>query len=633
MVDDFPKLTKVIIDGVDVSDHVVNWETEDVYNDAIGTAKIVLGKTINSVLPITQLDTPGLQITIQRGVNSATEEWVFRGEILDIETQGIRYIVNCANKFYEAVRSEVTTSWDINIDEEQGVGSAIYKSLIERYTSLIVDAQVTPSEMLITKFICNHADVFERAEKIVEAYNWQHYYDVHEDKIILEPRGNNTGSQVLEVGENVANVPKWKYSKEKLINELTLKGAEQSVQRTVFINGDNTEDQVVVLNETPTSVKVYVGTGSFDPTGTGTKPSNNEGNLKRGGKKGSTSGEYDYEYDDDSRVRTIYFKSSSSSQPELIPPTGVNNIEVQYTYNLPTPVVDKRPVSISKYGLHKKTHTRGDIKNIADAELYVQTTLDFFERPMISTNIIVSHAQGLRVGWKYRVVDSFENIDEYLIITKIKKVYPFSGDEITIGDDVTRVAQWEIATMDRVKRLEELQGESQDLLLHIVKNIRTTRAEKRYFELRSRNVAGETGIYGHPVYGLYGTAKYGGEADLEEWQTIRIIQGENNYKELLYDDLFFDDVRSDSGVIWDYTNKEIIIPPQQTLYTKSLELNSGRTTFNVRFGLTSINLSNMVVSVTYDNVNWIEVSSLNTTVNFPVPATDIRLKIFNEASL
>lgn len=643
-----PELQKTIINDVDVSEYVMNWSTNSVYKDAIGEAEIVLINNVRSILSINKLDTPGRKVTIQRGVDNPDEEWVFRGEIIDVETDNGKYVIKCANKYYEAVRSEATISYDINIDEQEGKGNLIFEDLITRFTSLDVTTEDTPDNMRITKFVCNHADVFERAEKIVEAYNWQHYYDNELDLVVFEPRGNKKASEVLEVGVNIVNAPKWKYSKEKMINELTLKGAEQNVQRTIFANGDDTEGQRVIFPETPTSVKVYVGSGSYDPEGDGTKPSNNESNLKRGGKRGSTSGTFDYEYDDDSKVKTLYFKKASEDQPSFTPPNGTNNIEVQYTYKLPTPVIDKRPSSISDYGLHKRTHTRNDLKNIDDAELYVQTTLDFFEQPMISTTLIVSYVPNLKIGNRYRVIDQFEEIDEDLIITEIKKSFPFKGDEIVVGDEVLRVDEWETRTMDRIKRLEEAQGESQDLLLHIVKNKREKRAERRYFKLQTKSVAGETGIYGHPIFGRYGTAKYGsvaessfilgsetfgilgqqslGESEVQEWQTIRLQQGENIYKELLYDNLFFDEDRSSPEVQW--TSDNIVINPGDTLYTKTIELNSGRTSFSFRFGEV-LKRDNLLVEVTYNNNNWIEVDEYDSFIDFPTPSTDIRIRITN----
>ena len=653
---EFPKYTKVVLNGIDVSEHVIFWEAEDEYNDAIGSAKITVSKNINNAILINKLNTPGKPITIQRGISTSDEEWVFRGEVIDVVTDSGRYVLNCNNKYFEAVRSEITTSFDINIDEEEGKGNLIFESIITKYTTLTVLCQETPSDILITKFKAQDADVFEAAERVVKAYNWQHYYDNELDTVIFEPKGYELNPVVLEVGVNVVNKPKWKYSKEQLINELKLKGAEQSVQRSVFFNGTNLDGQTIQLGETPTSVKIYAGSGSFDPYGTGTKPSNNEANLKVGGKKGSTSGEYDYQYDDDARVRIIYFYNpENGEQPSFKPPSGTNNIEVQYTYTLPTPVIDKRPTSIENYGLHKVTHTRLDIKNIADAEVYVQTTLDAFEEPMIGSTLQVSYVPNLKVGKRHLIIDSFENIEEEMIITKIKKQYPYISDEVTVGDEVLRVDRWEISTMDRIKRLEEVQGESEDLLLHIIKNKRTVRAEKRYFEMHTKSVAGETGIYGHPIYGLYGTAKYGstvessfiighpqfgvlglmnlGEVEEVEWKVIRIVQGETGYREFLYDDRFFDSDRSDAGVVWDTTDREITIPPQQNLYTKTLELNSHRTTFNVRFGLQSINLENMEVYITHNNSTWIQILNYNQTINFPEPATDIRLRIFNKEEI
>ena len=576
-----PTLQKCVMNSIDISSYIINWTNNRESSKITGEATILVSHNILNVLTISQTSSSGWDVTIQRGSATTTDKYVFRGEVISVKVIGTSFEFVCFGKYYEAVREEVTKSYDINIDAQAGKPSEIYKDLInEKTTTLVCDdttVQDSGSILLLKKFVCNHNDVFERVDALAKAINWQHYYDPDEDKTFFEPLGFISESQVLTVGEEVVEVPVWEYDKTSLINELTVKGAEQEVQKSLFFDGTAADAQIAVLDKTPTSMKVYVGAGVFDPTGAGTKPSDNEANLRIGGKEGSTSGTYDYEYDDDSNIKTVYFyDSSKEAQPSLTPAAGTKNIEVQFTYKLPAPVVAKRGASIIAYKLHKKTHTLSDVKNIADAEIYAQNTLNAYSTPFISTTLKVANVEDLKPGRQYRVVDSINDIDTYLTILKIKQVYPYKFDEVTVGDKQTRESEWETQTIDRLKRLEELESSSTDLLLHIIDLDREMIYERRYMQLLKRSVAGESGIYGSALYGVYGTAKYGSVAsttfvlgssvygilgtgelgsNVSTYTIVKILQGDNTYKEFIYDDDFFD--TSASTCAFDYTNRRI----------------------------------------------------------------------------
>lgn len=574
-----PNLQKTVLNGVDVSAYVISWETTRESSKITGDATLLLSRNVKEILNISKTSSPGWDVTIQRGSVTATDTYKFRGEIISTKVINTGYAITCYGKYYSAVREEVTKSYDKNIDPEAGKPSEIYKNLInEKTDDLSCDdttVQDSGTTLVLDKFVCNHADVFERVDALAKAMNWQHYYNPITDKTYFEPLGFISDSTVLTVGENIVEVPEWDFDKEDLINELTVRGAEQEVQKTLFFDGTNIAGQECILDKTPVSVKIYVGTGNYDPTGTGTKPSDNQSNLKIGGKVGSTSGVYDYKYDEDANVKTVYFKDTDT-EPSLTPPVGVNNIEVQFTYKLPAPVVAKRDASITAYKKHKKTHTLSDVKTIADAEVYAQNTLDAYSTPFISTTLRVSGVEGLQPGRQYRIVDGVNEIDEFLTILKIKSVYPYKYDEITVGDKQTRESEWEIRTTDRLKRLEELESSSTDLLLHIIDINREINYERRYTQLERRSVAGESGIYGNPIFGVYGTAKYGAAASstfilgsstygllgtselgssLSTYIKVKILQGNNTYKEFLYDEDFLDSDATTAD--WDTLNKEI----------------------------------------------------------------------------
>ena len=548
---DRPRQTQVIVNNIDVSDYVVSWETNIEYDTYIGEADIVLSKAVVAILNIDLDNAPGYQVIIRRGIDTPDEEIVFRGEVIFLNIGLTTFALKCNDRYYEAVRHNVTTSYDINIDAQQGVGSEIYKNLINEYTTLYVDDLTVVSTIdlpKIIKYICKNADVYERCDRLAEVFNYQHYYNPVLDRPVFEPKGILDTEEVLTVGENIVEVPLWKTDKTKLINKVIVKGAEQLVGDTQFFNGSNTEGQFFTLTYVPVALKVYVGDGVFDPTGAGTKPSDNEGNLMKGGKVGATSGVYDYEYDDDVRIKRLYFYDSTrGDQPSFTPSVGTNNIEAQVTYALPIQIQGENDTSISEYGVHEKEIYLPDIKSFDDAYSYMLSYLDYYSLPFISSTLKVINSTPIQVGRTYQIFDSVNNINKLLAVTKIKKQYPYVSDEVTVGDEALREIEFNLNVLDRIKRLEELTTEGEDLVIQVMLINNKINLESRY--LKQELKALDYGfILGHPTVGILGTARLG-----EEYfplEIINMVPGKNTFKELLYDDEFFDADESDAEVIW-----------------------------------------------------------------------------------
>ena len=631
-----PKKKKIFLNDVDISEYVKEITATSEHKEYIGEATIILKRTVTEVINIDIDNVTGWKVIWQRGVESPDETFEFRGEVDNAEIDGATFVLQCVDRYYEAVRSNINYSYDKNIDVQAGVASEIYKDMINVFTTLLTDDSMvvsTADRPRVKKFLCRNTDVFERADKLAERYNYQHYYDPIENKTAFEPLGYHETGQTLEVSKEIIENPVWKTDKSKLTNVLTVKGAEQLVERTKHVDGTGEEGQTIVLPYTPRSVKIYVGEGTFDPDN-GDKPSNNEDNLLIGGKQGSVSGEYDYEYDDDKRIKTIYFYNpENGEQPSFIPPSGTKNIEVRYTYALPVQVTGRREESIERYGKHERTEERSDIKNFDDAFEFLKGYLDFYDRPFITTKLKVSNAGEIKPGRVYRIIDNDKGINKRLIVSKVKKQWPYNFDEVDVGTEVLRQLEFSQKVIDKLKRLDEITAESDDLLIESVEFTSDIMLENRYKKIYTRDVDSNVGIWGHPTLGVWGECNWGSYDDLPDPVLVELIQGHQTYNEMIYDNDFFDSDRSDSNVTWDVENNEIVIPPQSTLYTSSIELNTYRNDFNVKLNENIINNENMEVSITYNNNDWILVENIGQTINFPEPSTDIRLKIFNKVEL
>ena len=645
-----PKLKKVIISGIDISQYVYDFEISREYANYVAGADIRISAKAKEVL---ELDDQliGDTVEIYRGVNSPDEVIKFRGEVVNIEFDGIYYYFKCYDKLYEAIRTHVTYSFDKDIDIEHGVVSEIFKTLINEYTeNLTCDdttVQNSGTNFTLNKFICRDIEVFERLSDLAKAINWQFYYNPEDDKVYFEPKGFKTGTELIQVGVNVHKVPKWVYNSEKLFNKIQVRGSEQLVETTQFFNGTGENNQNYQLLKTPVSVKVFVGEQNFDPIGAETKPSDNDANLKNGGKIGSTTGEFYYTYDEDSKIRRVKF-GSPGNQPYGVPGEFQNNIEILYTYKLPTPVVARRQASIDKYGLREKIVVKSDIKEVHDAEVYAQSQLDKYGDVFATTSVKVTKENDFEVGRIYRTIDPFNDIDEEFLITKVVLRYPNTeGDELTIGDEIWKTDAWDVEVWDRLKRLEEQQTETTDLLIDIREFETTYIHERRWFETQVKSIAGGgAGIYGHPIFGIYGQSRYGsttgaafvighsvygiigdgvigdsgssfpfllnhpqygvlGISNLgagpepSTWQTLQLFPGGNMFKELVYDDVFYDDENS-NNVTWDITNEEITILEPGILYTKLLTLNIIYNYVTIRFGNIT---GDFIVEMSFDNKN------------------------------
>ena len=563
----------MLIGGVDVSQFVANGDFNREFSVSISSGNLLFQRRLKEVLTVDET-LINKEVEIWRGVESPTEQIVFRGFVTKLKKSANMVNIEIKDKYFITQRKKVTTSFDRNINPEGGKISEIFKTLLTNFAPELdwddTTIQDSGELLLLDKFECRNSELFERLDDLAEVLNWQHYYNPVTDKIYFEPKGFQQEELVLEVGANVVTLLEWEYNTDLMVNILTVNGALQAVQETVYFDGDNSEGQSFPLEFQPTSVKMYVGSGSFTPD-TGNKPSNDESNLLIGGKRGSTSGTYDYEYDDDQEVKTVYFfDSARGDEPSFTPPTGTNNVEIQYEYDLPTPVFGKRIGSIDKYGEWQDEFTKSDIKTVEDASLYLNTYLDFFSEPLLSTTGSVVDTAGLLPGRTHRVVDETNNIDRELLVEKVTMFFPYQPDEIDIGDKVWKIQDFDTNLLDRLSRLEEKSRKTSDLLVQIFPFETEERTYTRDFQFTRKSVAGESGVYGNPVFGVYGTAKYGSVAESsfvlgnetfgvlgtgtlgsDESEEIEVVfmPGNNTYREFLVDDDFYDEDAS-TGITW-----------------------------------------------------------------------------------
>lgn len=549
-----PKKHYFELNSVDVTSYVINSDTTRESDNRISEAYLMLKSNIKNIMTVD--DTLiGNTIIIKRGPTLGTETTIFRGSVIRVLPNGSFIELRCYDRLQESVDKQVTISFDSDVDDEAGVVSEIFKTLMVDYAGLNADnttIQNTGTDIVLGQYICNHASVFERGEKLAQIFDWQFYYKPSNDMVYLEPRGSIDNGRILSVGSEIIKVPKWDYDGSQIINKITVLGAVQEVETTELFDGNGSQTTFVLLHK-PVSAKVYVG-----------------GVLKTGGKPGQTN---PYDYEVGYEAKQIIFDSSS------IPASGTENIEVAYSYYLDTPVVMDDSESITKYKLKETSIRRQDLTKVSDAELFANNYLSAYSEPPLSSPLRVVDANEYSPGEIVTINDNVNNINKTGIIQKIRMFYPYVGDEITIGQRQFKPQDFEKSVLDRIKRLEEESGGSEETLLHVFNSLNEQPLIPRYAILSSRDTSID-GVWGIGFGDGSTTTKYtwgqAGALWQSDWTNDLV-----NQQIILKDNIFVDDLRdedfndtSNTTATWNTSTQTLSFTSGQIVRTLPFALNT-----------------------------------------------------------
>ena len=532
-------LRKILINSIDVTSVVLNFEYEETWGEAISTISINAFGKINSLLTLA----PGLTVQVYRGWVTATDELLFNGYIESYEPEPGKIKISCNDKAWDLVRKEFTHTYDSSIDASAGKISEIFKDIVTTYGGLTADSvsvQDSGTTQLITKFICNHVDPYERCQALADALSWQFYYRADTDKVYFEIKGNTTNPNTFTVGSNIIQVPVWNYDNTLMCNDLTVIGAYQEVETTKTgiigtTNGFTTTG--ITLDFEPISVKV------FNDTVSTTVP-------LVGGQVDSTA-VYDYYVDKTQHSSTDFSKKTVLPKPSTTFVLG-NTYEVRYSLAAPIPIHMWTQASIDTYGQFKKTITYTDIRNLADAEQRGKNFLAQYATPFLNTTIKVkvSSTNNLRVGQMIQVVDnkSIPNITRTLLVSRRRVRFPGDYEELEIGDKIWRIAEWQADVDEKFKRIAEDEFANQDISNELVEVDNTLASEisvvNRYLKLSTQTASGvNIFILGNHNFGILGTNKLGSTGIGAEVSYF-VQQGNNIYTENFIDNDFKDAVNT-----------------------------------------------------------------------------------------
>ena len=592
---------KVIIDGIDVTSYRLKWYESEEWGGSIDSLDLELANSVKSILTLTT----GMVITITRGFTTSTDEGVFIGQITQVKPETSIIKLVCKNRVYDAVKSAQVKSWDKDIDTEAGVGSEIFKTICDNsqltYSAASVPTTGTAETDKIVKFIQNDEDDYQKMNELAEIYNRIITYDYDNDEIEFKAKGYTAYPVALTVGTEIPGQIKWKQNMEQLINKVKILGA------TVY-------DKVVetfagpallfTLTKTPEDTELRINHATTDTLQT------------RGQKDVGVIGS-DFDYYVDVEQKTLNFSAN------------VSDVWINYGAQVPLPIVLKNTTSIETYGgpnkmPHFKKFSYSDIKDKTDAENRGRAILNKYSTPFNEAkNIPVVDAMliangNFKPGMIVQIIDGFNDKDITVFIQVVTKAWPHIYDKITVGDQIWRTEYWQSKQMEKINQLFNDLNKNQDILTDVIDLDKTIDYGRRYMYLQKVDIT-DTFVLGSSSYGLINVTVV---TDNIVTTTDQIVQGDNIYKEFVYDDDFED---TSGTATWNTTTKELTFTSGQIIQTKQISLGTTHSYYTVTLGAVT---GTLTTEISGDNGSTWESVTLNTRTAFTSSdGTGVLLKI------
>ena len=527
-------LYKFIIDGVDVTTFVLpdtKIERTKVKNNG-NTADIHLSLAISTIITLES----GMYVTIQRGVLSATEHYIFKGDIKTIQHDDDYITVSCKDILQRLNFMKITKSYDINIDPSAGVISEIFKDITQTYGKLNASVMNSGNLTVLTKFICKNEIILDKLSELARLIDWVIYYDYDTDVVMFQPNGYTTYPTTLNVGTNVFNILSWNDNIDNMINKVTVNGAYQLDTRVNNFTGDG-GTKTFTLSYTPESTEVTVS-----------------GILKTRGVINQTTA-FDYSVDRETMIVTF-----------INAPAGAAPIVVTYQTKIPYPVVGIASDSVARFGLvQEETFTFNDIVNINDAENRMNSILNLLKWGEISVDVLTNEFQ-ITEGMAVTITDNYNpQYNGKYFVRSLVTTYPEPYDVVTIGTFQFNISDYMLSITERLKALEEGNTTYSEILRQIFNLTRLYDYERRYTILQKDDLSSFNGtIFDNPINNGFDDNNYGFDGTGDVLTNSKITQFNNTYKEFVYDIDFKD---ATSTATWNITTKQLEFTSGQFILT------------------------------------------------------------------
>ena len=426
-----PSKYRVVLNGVNITDYVFRGSVRK-SKQPVKNCTLLIKKSVSDVLLISG-SIIGKTITIQRGFNTPTERYVFRGEVISKKRSGGIIELVCACKMHRAVRLEIDYVYDEVIDLEGGVGSEIVKSLFNN-AGLNYNATSVPStgEVNTLKTFMAKGSIRQSLELLGKIYGRVFFYRDSEDlAYFIEPKSEVT-STVLNTNTNIVGRIAWSDTGEDIINNLTLIGGKQLDWTEEIFTGSFDE---VTLTAIPIDTDVKVG---------GTQ-------LQRGV---NSSDPKDF-YVDPTNKKIIFT-------------TTQTNPSVRYNYSVPIKVNVSDTSSINNTYQVDRTIIDTKLLTSDDAELEALGIVTNNKDILTSAPIRVVGNNDLEVGQEVQVIDGVNDVDILVNVTSVQINYPYQPDIVNIGLLPSDDLDFDKGVVDRIAELERQLSTTSDINVSLI---------------------------------------------------------------------------------------------------------------------------------------------------------------------
>lgn len=559
---------EVEIGGVSVKSYVLDYDVVDTFDDMSPGTVILSPSSLSSVnvserqpVVITEYYDDGTSKIIMNGVVSNTQK-----------DRGLQIVIDCNDNLYTFTRKTLIKTYEINVDPQAGVISAIAQDIIETYGGGTAIVESTGTTNVLEKFVIRGDTLYDALKELASYVDYIVRYDSNNDVYYFVSKSylQSSNPTALQVGVNIVDLPKWNYEYDKIINDITLVGVDKEFETTENFTATSSQTEFVLAFK-PISIKVFV-----------------DGVLQEGGIDPTTEN-FDYSVDSESKIVT--FENALS---------GGEDVEVEYSYLLPIKVRQKNPTSIESYGLSSLQKKEDTIITIADAESKASEVLQKFSDPPVSfENLPVAIVVDLEAGNQVNIIDEQNGENRTVTIRRVKHTLTNPFKIIDVDDyPVFEFYVQQNAVRRRIERLERRLQNNDDLLINIFETNRDFVFERRYSELIKEEIVDNTIlIWDHPLQGQWDNFNWGGNA-FGNTTTAKRVQGRNTYEELVYDTDFYDS--ANSTATWTTGTNTISFTSGQVLITEALDIGTTFSQAQIDLGDTT---GDVLIEISSDNKN------------------------------
>lgn len=335
---------------------------------------------------------------------------------VDSKKRDLLWMLDCKTNGFELNNIRIFKVYDNQAPED------IVEDIVDNFTTNLTFASTETSGVTITKYVAK-GYLIDIIKDMIYALQWQLRID-SSDNVYFEPQGNVDNGLTLTNGNNF-QILEWEEDNVDMVNHVRVVGGLVNVQGAEeSFNGDASTKEFTLTNKPVGDVNVTVGGTRQDP---------------------GVDGSGDYEVDEESKK--IVFGTA--------PPVGVNNVVVNYTYQIRVVVDDQDDDSISTYGERFKEFQAPYVSSFNDARKLALGLLTSRSTPLLMPRGFRPYLDwSLDVGELVTVTDPVRNLTAERIIKKLEyntqlnqtKIW-FARREYDFGD-----LQDEIK--ERIKKLE-----------------------------------------------------------------------------------------------------------------------------------------------------------------------------------